>query len=273
MKNLLIIIFTLIAFKSFAQMPPTNTVGDWQWSSNYATGWDKQNYMSYYSNTILYVHEDSFSNVISVGITTKHTILKNLNGLHTGYDSIYPSDKIGQMGGIITKYDCAGTVLWSHLIGVKKSFSSAGRLYMADALTDEGGNTYLYICCESADFLDTVWFGNKVLAMPYNTYSPGDRNIMAKIDANGNIVWAKDFQDDFLINSYSLCPFQNNQFISSRCTGTDMYDIGKGAHMLSLLNDTIHFFGRIDSSLILFPNIASNRPTCEWPAATLQELA
>ena len=271
MKNLLIIIFTFITFKSFAQMPPTNTVGDWQWSSNYATNWDKDPNDPRYSNTILYVHEDTFSNVISVGYTTKHTVLKNLNGPHSGYDSIYPGDKIGAWGGIITKYDCAGTVLWSHLIGVKKSFSSNGRLYVRDAQCDENGNTYIYLGADSNDWLDTVWFGNQVLALPYSTNSPGIRGILTCINPNGYITWVKDLQDDYLINTWANDVFPNRQWVGWNA-GEPNNDIAKGAHMFSLLNDTIHLFLSVDSATWLFPQYVGSQyhPLWVYPAGAKQ---
>lgn len=256
MKYILSLLILSIAIPCFAQDPPTNSIGDWQWSRNYSTVWNKDASDQRSSNTIRYVHEDSLGGVIIVGTTTAHTEVKNLNGPHSGMGAVLPGDKLAKNGAIITKFDCAGNVLWSHLIGLKQSPSSYGNYYLADAISDEEGNTYIFGYADSQDFLDTIWYGNQVLALPNSTWVNGSKTTLVKIDPNGNIIWAKDFYKD-----YNLAPasttwgyLSNKSFNEWRETSSsDRYSIGKDAHCMTLYNDTLSMILNMDSSWFI-PN-------------------
>ncbi len=182
--------------------------------------------------------------------------MKNLNGPHSGMGPVLPGDKLGKAGAIVTKFDCAGNLLWSHLIGLKQSHSSYGNYYLFDALGDEGGNTYIFGYADSQDFLDTIWYGNQVLAFPNSTWINGCKTTLLKIDPNGNIVWAKDFLKDYKVDasSTSWAIFSNKSFNSWReASWSDRYSIGKEAHCMTMLNDTLTMILNMDSSTFI-PN-------------------
>ena len=270
MKYAHILLLFFISMPCFGQDPPANNLGDWQWSRNYATSWNKYYSEDRNANTIRYVHEDSLGGVIIVGTTTAHTEVKNLNGPHSGMGPVLPGDKLGKAGAIVTKFDCAGNLLWSHLIGLKQSPSSYGNYYLFDALGDEGGNTYIFGYADSQDFLDTIWYGNQVLALPNSTWVNGSKTTLMKIDPNGNIIWAKDFYKDYnLAPASTSWAFNSNKTFNSwrEVSLSDKYSIGKDAHCMTLLNDTISMILNIDSSWFI-PNSVYYSNHGKWPLGT-----
>ncbi len=64
MKYLITLLSLLLSITCFGQDPPANTMGEWQWSRNYATSWNKYYSEDRNANTIRYVHEDSLGGVI-----------------------------------------------------------------------------------------------------------------------------------------------------------------------------------------------------------------
>ncbi|MBE0639923.1 MAG: T9SS type A sorting domain-containing protein [Bacteroidales bacterium] len=94
---------------------------------------------------------------------------------------------------IAAKFDEQGNYLWAKSFGYSPSNYGGFYCWPTASVTDEDGNLYL-----TGTHGESAHFDDIVLETPYNRYSP----YTAKIDGNGNVLWANSIQIHRWGNNY-----------------------------------------------------------------------
>ncbi len=86
---------------------------------------------------------------------------------------------------VVAKYDDGGNYLWAKSFGYSPTNYGGFYSWATASVTDDDGNLYL-----TGTHGDSAMFDDIMLRTPYNRYS----NYNAKIDADGNVLWANSIQ-------------------------------------------------------------------------------
>ncbi len=158
MKKLLLLIFTLFPILNFAQTP------QWDWAKTHTlTG----------NSSKLYTATDVSGNVYTAGNFASVTMTiggVTLNNHETtwGLWDIY-----------LAKYTPEGELIWARNYGSENTDS------VISITTDQAGNLYLL-----GTFQTSITLGDTTLTTVYPS------SFVAKLDADGNVLWAKSNSDD-----------------------------------------------------------------------------
>lgn len=188
------IIFICIAFftlQNFAQSP------DWTWAKR--DGGSKLEV----GRTITV---DANGNIYTAGTFNGATSI-------FGSDTLVRTLKYSNLGSsiFIAKYDSLGNNMWAKGFG-----STRNDTYISNSVNDAAGNIYL-----TGSFSDSIVFDSILLTAPHTTfgslYVSPYRSFSIKLDANGNVLWAKTIESGYYFNSNittaSVLDKNNNLFL------------------------------------------------------------
>jgi len=119
-------------------------------------------------------------------------------------------------GSVVARYDADGNYIWAKAYG--NSSLPYGRYYCwpTASVSDPQGNLYL-----TGSHGDSAMFDNILLRSPYYSYS----NYAAKIDGEGNVLWANSIQSHRYGSNYCEAEIDNEG---------NFYCMGR-------ISDTVHF--------------------------------
>src|SRR5690606_18553636 len=133
---------------------------------------------------------DTQGNIYTLG--TFNTVTATFGNITLNRISNYNSS--GSYDMFIVKQDAMGQVLWAENFGTINTDTFAD-IIGYDITTDASDNLYI-----TGNFYGTVVFGGATFSSPF----PGDCFVL-KMDALGEVVWAKQFEAGGTIQSLSQC--------------------------------------------------------------------
>jgi hypothetical protein len=153
--------------------------------TNTLNGAGYSGYLTYFdpSGNIFWVKSITSGNALNApySITCDQSMNVYVAGAFTGSTATFDSFTVTNGGGAITayvaKYNSSGVAQW-----VQTSFSNGGLDEIVSSVTDNQGNTFV-----TGSYSGTMALGSITLA---NT--PINAAFIAKYDASGNVIWAKN---------------------------------------------------------------------------------
>ncbi len=165
----------------------------------------------------------------------------------------FDGNLISSAGGLdvfIAKYSVDGTLIWTH-----NSVSGAGNQGNGNIMIDASGNIV-----QLGTFISVATFyGGTTLS----DASGIRQNFLAKYDPNGNLLWAKQIQDDNVstfAKTISVC--SNGYFISGNYQGNLLLDVGTITS--SGLNDGFLYKTDLNGNGIFLRKIEGNGDDIIW---------
>ncbi|MCH2046228.1 MAG: SBBP repeat-containing protein [Saprospiraceae bacterium] len=144
---------------------------------------------------------------------------------------------VGGIDVFVQKMDASGNFLWA------KSFGSSSYEYGLSITSDTSGNVYT-----TGIFEETVDFDPG--AGTTNLTPVGDYDVFVqKMDASGDLLWAKSFGGALAVESYSsTIDVSGNVYTSGYFEGTVDFDPGTGTMNLTSVGSTDVFVQKMDAS-------------------------
>ncbi|MES2679026.1 MAG: T9SS type A sorting domain-containing protein [Bacteroidota bacterium] len=192
-------IFFLLSLKSNSQSP------GWTWARNYGT-------ISYYTEIGQPICNDGAGNVLLAGQYFGNTIAFGSTTLtNTSFQSFADSD------AYLVKQDAAGNVLWA------KNFGCSGNDAIYGVCVDASNNIYITgMFIESSGNI----FGMVLGTFTLNSMGGGGDMFVAKLDPNGNVLWAKGAGGNYTEQGLGICTDAGGNVYVAASSSSQSFNIG-----------------------------------------------